>query len=92
MECPVDNLKPSVFPCTVGVHVIVWLFSLSPPAELCPMMVSNGTSPPLQVIIWVKVSAKAKVDGKGSTPVNLVGNDESILHGKPPVRKSYNHE
>ena len=87
VECPEDNLKPSVFPCTVGVHVIVWLFSLRPPAELCPMMVSNGTSPPLQVNIWVKVSVVSKVDGKGNAAVNLVGNDESTLHGKPPVRE-----
>ena len=39
----------------------------------------------------MKLSIVAKVDGKGNTPVNLAGNDESILHGKLPVRKLYNN-
>ena len=93
MECPADKLKPSVFPCPVRVHCIVRLFSLRPPAELYPMMVSNGINPPLQVNVCVKLSVISKVVGKGDIPgLNLDGIDESTLQGKPPVRKLNNYE
>ena len=50
IECPKGKVKPMEDPCRAGVHVIVWLFSLRPPAELYPMAVSKGTpNPPEQL-------------------------------------------
>ena len=48
---------------------------------------TNGTSPPLQVIVWVKLRPTSKEVGKVKTPVNLAGNEGSIEHGKPSVKK-----
>ena len=52
------------------------------------MIVSKGTSPPLQVTDWVKFSVVLTVVGTGKTPVNLAGNDGgSTGHGKPSAKK-----
>ena len=80
-------MKPIVVPCRAGVHVIDWAFSLRPPAELCPMAASNGTSPPLQVIIGVKLFAESIEVGKVKPAVNPAGSDESTEHGKPSAMK-----
>ena len=86
LGCPLAAVKPRTAPCCSGEHVVVWVISLTPPAGSCPMTVSNGTSPPVQVNVWVKLFPTSKTGGYCNAAVNLAGTLESIVHGKESVK------